>query len=219
MFVGDQGSGKSYAMLATACELDPEFTIDGNLFLRAGALMSHIGEFYKGGRIGQIGKIWIYDECGIDLNSKKHMDAINKGFNAFFQTMRHRRYIFLGSVPKLKYLSKGVREQMHIRITADSWDGDRYTTKILPREMQYNEDKDMSYIKRYVVKIGKKDYPLNTVHIPKPPQHIIDEYEIMKSEFTDSVMKEVNEEIRFFEQRKLKERVSELGSNPEMSSL
>jgi hypothetical protein len=200
VFTGIPGSGKSWAMLSMAEQLDPNFTLEGNWFFKAGPMMAAIKEYYFGENADpKPGKIWCLDEGGIDLNSMSFHDAINRGLNAFFQTARHRNYIFLMSVPYLRFISKGVRTLMTTHCKAEGWTKDSETI-LVPRVMEYNGDLDKNYRKRLIVrsKNGGMSY-CNKTHLPKPSKRLVGEYEKMKAAFTGNLFEEISASINAYE--------------------
>ncbi len=194
-FTGMPGSGKSWAMLSIACLIDPDFQLEGNWYFKAGKLMKAIKEDNH-----KPGKMWCYDESGIDLSSKNWQSEINKGFNAFFSTARHRRYIFFGSVPFLSFVSKGVRTLMTSHFEAIGWTN-RNQTKLIPRVTEYNGEMDKFYKKRLIVKSEGGSTFCNKVLIPKPPKRIVLEYEKLKKEFTSDLFETISENIEAYEEK------------------
>lgn len=203
IIIGDPGSGKSWSMLSIACALDPDFKLEGNLFFKAGKMMRAIKDYYTGENAKpKRGKVWLLDEAGIDVNALNYHDAINKGLNAFFQTARHRNYFFFMSVPQMNFVSKGVRTLMTTFAKANGWDKETKLTKITMRIMEYNGDIDKYYRKRLFVYDGIKLTPCNESRLPKPPKHIIDEYEQMKKKFTGDLFESIANEIDGYEEKK-----------------
>lgn len=200
VFTGVPGSGKSWAMLSMAEALDPNFTLEGNWFFKAGPMMRAIKEYYFGENADpRPGKIWCLDEGGIDLNNMSFHDAINRGLNAFFQTARHRNYIFLMSVPYLKFISKGVRTLMTTHCRAEGWTKDSMTV-IVPRVMEYNGDLDKFYRKRLVVIDENHNMQMcNKTHLPRPSDRLVKEYEQMKKEFTGDLFSDISASIDAYE--------------------
>jgi len=200
VFTGIPGSGKSWAMLSMAEQLDPNFTLEGNWFFKAGPMMAAIKEYYFGeGADPKPGKIWCLDEGGIDLNNMSFHDAINRGLNAFFQTARHRNYIFLMSVPYLRFISKGVRTLMTTHCKAEGWTKDSETI-LVPRVMEYNGDLDKNYRKRLIVRSPKGGMSYcNKTHLPKPSARLVAEYESMKKEFTGNLFEDISASINAYE--------------------
>lgn len=192
---GTTGSGKSWGLLSYFCLLDPDFELDNNFFFRAKDLMFAIKSGYF-----KSGKIWGYDEAGIDANNLNYFDVINKGLNALFQTARHRNYVFGLTLPFLNMLSKGVRCLMNAHWEAQGWNRDSKTVMI-PRTLEYNGEMDKFYRKRLLVKKGEDLIYCNRILLPKPPKKITKEYEKVKSEFTQALYDKVYKEMDSYDKK------------------
>lgn len=199
IFTGRPGSGKSWAMLSLAHKIDPDFKLEGNWFFKAGKMMRAVKEYYDKDDC-KVGKFWCLDEAGIDLNNLKYHDEINRGLNAFFQTARHRNYIFFCSVPYINFVSKGVRTLMTSTFLTRGWTK-RNQTKIMPRVLEYNPNKDYFYTKRLVVIKDKDKVMCNNILLPRPPAKIRREYEKLKKEFTSQLFEDTATRIENFEMK------------------
>lgn len=189
VLTGMPGSGKSWGMLSYFCLLDPDFELEGNVFFRARNLLGALkdGNFKRG-------KIWGFEECGIDANNLNYFDVVNKSLNALFQTARHRNYVFGLNLPFINMLSKGVRTLMTAQWEAQGWDKNNHTI-ILPRTLEYNPELDKFYKKRLVVlKDGDMSY-CNKILLPKPRKDLIRDYEKIKKEFTQDLYERLHKEI------------------------
>jgi len=189
---GEVGSGKSWAMLSIACMLNPDFELKGNWFFHANDLWEEI----KNVDNWEKGRMLFYDEAGIDLNSNSWQNTINKAYNAFFQTARHRNYMFFCTVPYLRFISSGVRKMFNLHLESQGWNS-RNQTIITPRIIQYNGELDKYYKKRILIRDPVKggSYLGQTMHLPKPPARIIREYEELKSKFTSNLYSNIGAEI------------------------
>jgi hypothetical protein len=206
ILTGDPGSGKSFAMLSMAeaiCKArGEEFKLEGNLFFKAADMMREIKRYYENPGAKK-GKLWLFDEAGIDANNLNFHDQINRGLNAFFQTARHRNYIFWMTVPHFGFVSKGVRNLMTSHFQANGWIPKENLTKIVPRVLQYNGNNDKLYRKRILIKDlnGNMGY-CNEIQLPSPSKRIVKEYEKLKKEFTGDLFSEIANKIEAQEQEK-----------------
>lgn len=215
IITGMMGSGKSYAMLSLASQIDPDFELQGNFYFNALEMMKDIKKYYNEGT-SKKGKLWIYDEAGIDLNNLSYHDSINRGFNAFFQTARHRNYICFCSVPFISFISKGVRTLMNVQWKADGWLKETSQTKVLPRTLEFNPETQIFYKKRILVQQkGSLDF-CNLLLMDKPPKRILKEYERLKNEFTSKLMDDVTAKM---EQTLNKAKEIELGRGNKLTPL
>jgi hypothetical protein len=187
-------SGKSWSLLSMCHKIDPDFTLDNNWYFKASELMQAIKS-----QDHKRGKIWVLDEAGIDLNNMKYFDEINKGLNAFLQTGRHRNYIFGFTVPYMSLVSKGVRMLMTAEMRADGYTRNNETI-VFPKVMEYNGDMDKFYRKRLIVRNGNEVGHCNRILMPKPPKHLLVDYESRKKEFTSKLFDQISAKINKFEE-------------------
>jgi len=194
---GTPGSGKSWGLLSYFCLINPDFELSENWFFRARDLLRVLKEDrFKSG------KIWGYDEAGIDANNLKYFDVVNQGLNALFQTARHHNYIFGLTLPFLSMLSKGVRTLMTSEFKAVGWNK-RDLTVLYPKVLEYNGELDKFYKKRLIVRKDSELIYCDRILLPKPPKHIIVEYEKLKKEFTASLYNKVYDNIVAFDDKLL----------------
>lgn len=195
---GMPGSGKSWALLSYFSLVDPDFDVDSQCFFKA---LDLIKEF-KNDRVLK-GKPFMFDEAGIDANSLKWQNEINQGLNAFFQTARHRNYIFGMTVPFINFVSKGVRTLMNCHFIAEGWNS-KNETKVKPRVLQYNGDMDKFYRKRLLIRLkGGVDF-VNEIRLPKPRAKLVNQYEKKKKEFTTDLFGNIIEKIEENQEKRKK---------------
>ena len=191
--VGEPGSGKSWATIAFARAYNPNWSLD-NMYFSAADLMRDIAnnKFPPGSLIA-------FDEAGVDLASSKWQDTINKAFSLLYQTMRHKNWITIVTLPALPYLSKGVRRLMTSVWESRGWDRKTKECKIKPLILQYNSALDKLYKKRLVILKRKEDMVLTSycsqILIPPPPPELMEEYERRKTAFTGNLFLELADEI------------------------
>ena len=155
---GGPGSSKSWSILSYFCQIDPDFDLNEQCFFKAKELM----RAFQHDKVVK-GKPFMFDESGIDASNQNWQDEINKGLKAFFQTARHRNYIFGMTVPFMSFVSKGVRCLMNCHWKAQSWTADNLS-KIAPYVLEYNGDYDKFYWKRLLVR-SSHGLDLSLIHI------------------------------------------------------
>lgn len=201
LIVGKPGSGKSWTSLSLACLQNPDFELNGNFYFLPSKMMKDIGKYYGVGGPRKRGKIWILDEAGVGINNKEYFSEINRGFGTFFQTARHRNPISFITVPRQNLIDSTVRKLMTIRITATGFNAERQKTIVQPRLMEYNDDFDKFYYKMLRMLKDKRMFAVNLVELPKPPKHIIDEYEKLKTEYTTDKYNEIAMSLEKYEDK------------------
>lgn len=198
---GLPGTGKSWSNLSLLCLRNPDFDVNEQCFFYASKMTK---AFNKEDFFNRKGKEIMLDEAGIDLSSTNWRNAINKGIHAFFQTARHRNYIFMMTVPHIGFVSKSIRTLMTCQFTTNGWTSDNLT-KTVPRIIEYNGEKDKFYKKRLIVKKDGLLQYCDEIRVPKPPKKIVEEYEKIKREFTTKLFGKIENKIKFYETMEQKE--------------
>lgn len=174
---GDPGSGKSYADLYMAEQLDPDFGIDQVCFGRDDFL-----EVFPELRKGQI---LLYEEAGAEFGARDAMTGQNKELSKILQVYRFKQIPTIFNLPHLSMLDRNGRRMMNYWVKSEYVDfaedvgvGVWYVIK--PDDW---EDE----IKRYKVRLRDANTGLfarlDHVKFPKPSPRLITEYEKRKSEY------------------------------------
>lgn len=213
--VGKPGSGKSWGVLSIVSQLDPDFKFEGSWYFNVGDFMRDAKNYYKTENDYKKGKIWVLDEAGVDLNNISHFDQLNRSMNIFFQTARHRNYIFFGTVPFLSFISKGVRKLTTSILRCEGWNS-RNKTIFLPRILEYNDELDRFYKKRLLVRTELGMQICNKIEIKKPPIKLVREYEKMKTRFTTDLYEKEAQKIDAYQE---KQEAKFFGSKPTLGQL
>jgi len=219
MVVGKTGSGKSYSVLRLCQEIDPEFELEGNWFFRAENFMKEFTSYYKNRDNAKSGKIWVLDEAGVDLNSLKYHNSINKAYSSLFQTSRFRNYIFFGTVPFLDFITKQVRKLMHHRMDAKGVENNK--SVVFPRCLEWNERKEDFYTKRLICQFPDgSQSKINRMLLPLARKALITEYEKRRRDFSDNVNQElVHEQEAIIEKQNQKNDYGSITAKPNYMAL
>jgi len=194
LVVGKTGSGKSYGVLRLCQELDPDFQLEGNWFFRAGNFMKAFTRYYKDKENSKRGKIWVFDEAGVELNSLKYNDIVNKAYSSLFQTSRFRNYIFFGTVPQFSFISKQTRLLMHHRIDAEGVERNKGILR--PRCLEYNDKQEKFYSKMLIcIDEDGSEKQIDTIRMPLASKKLITEYEKIRAEFADELNEKITQEM------------------------
>jgi len=187
--VGKPGSSKSWALLSYFLQINPDFSIENDCFFHAKDLLNLFREdkIKKGNPI-------MYDESGIDTHSMKWQDEVNRGLNAFFQTSRHRNYIFGMTVPFQSFVSKGVRTLMNCKFKANGWNS-KNESLIKPLTLEWNDELQKFYSKRLLIQTKEGIMFCDEIKLSKPPDKLIKVYEKLKKEFTTELYEEIGQKI------------------------
>lgn len=176
-FSGATGSGKSYAALAEAEALDPDFTTDRVVF--------NLDDFMKLINAGNLkkGSVILLDELGVLAPSREWYSLSNKVFNYVLQTFRSDNLIVMFCVPDLSFVDSQSRKLFHyllqpIRINRDKGIN---TCKIF--QIQPNVRTGEVYYKypRYLE--GEETVTVTEVEFRKPSTKLRNAYEEKKENF------------------------------------
>lgn len=191
---GEVGTGKSWGIINFAKMYNPDWSLDYCYFSASKFVKDlHAGKFKPGDFI-------LFDEAGIDLNSMSWQNELNRALNLIFQTMRHRRLIFAMTVPYLSFIQKGVRKLITAEFVAVKRTKDNFNI-IKPRIVEYNGRLDKSYIKRLMVK-SKSGVYVDFIKVPRTDLTFLNEYEKLKTSFTDKLYEEQAKRLETYENKK-----------------
>jgi len=177
VFTGQTGSGKSISALEFARLIDPTFNVTRVVFTTV--------EFLNLVEIISPGQVIIFDEAGIDLDSRRSMSSQNVFFSNIMKVFRYRQIPVIFTLPNLAMLDKNVRRVFHIwcktreidyerkicwtslyRISAeDDWND--VITRSLPR-IQNPITKE----KRKITRVGFRQAPPDLVAAYEAKKHI-----------------------------------------------
>ncbi len=191
VMVGQTGSGKSYSALSLAKLLDPTFSAKRVAF-NFKHFMDIVSELAGKGTQGEA---IIWDETGIDLDSRKFYSTVNILANKILQTFRSDRFNVIFTVPDASFVDTRTRKLFHHVIETKTIlrDSGRCVTTWYESHRSASADKERMWHPRLVFE-GKR-HVLKDILIPKPPQDIIKEYEELKSEFNKNLKEFVQGEI------------------------
>lgn len=197
---GQTGSGKSWASISIAQDIDPNFNIDQIVF-RGIDLMALINskKLKRGSAI-------VFEEVGVELSNRNWMSDLNTLINHVIQTFRHEGYALIMNSPFMDYLDSASRKLFHAEITMESIDFNTQESITKPLLIQYNSKKQKFYFKRLKVITSEGIVPISRWRIHKPqPQELIDQYEAKKREYTSKLNKQVEGTLRANEKEKEEE--------------
>lgn len=183
--IGQTGSGKSYSALSL------KYLISGmvdfnDVFFDAISFLKRLNteEPLKG-------KVLLWDETGIGLNSKQWQSRANKVVNATFQTFRHDNVILFMTLPFFSFLDADARKLVHALFETQGIDFETNEGKIKPLLIQVNQDTGKLY--RKYLRVNSEEgglIPVERIRLPLCPKEILDEYEQRASIFKKNVKKE-----------------------------
>lgn len=192
LFVGQTGTGKSYAAMSLGEEVDPNFNINRVVFSADEFIdiLNNDGSLVKGSVI-------MWDEAGVGMPAREWYSLSNKVISYVVQTFRVKGYILIMTTPSLKYIDSQIRALFHgIAETIDPsmYGGNFGWAKYMhlthdPKEgktiMQYPVIMDEH---NRAMKIRGRTARHGNMLFSKPSEELVVDYESKKKEFTDKLI-------------------------------
>lgn len=197
LFVGQTGTGKSYAAMDLGERIDPDFGIDRVVFTADEfiSILNNDDSLVKGSVI-------MWDEAGVGMPAREWYSLSNRIISYVVQTFRVKGYVLIMTTPSLKYIDSQIRALFHgIAETIDpSISGGRFGwAKYLhlihdPREgktrMVYPTLMDRHNVP---MKLRGRTSKHGNMLFQLPSQELITSYETKKKEFTDGLIASASE--------------------------
>jgi ABC-type dipeptide/oligopeptide/nickel transport system ATPase component len=201
VFIGQTGSGKSYAALSFT-ELLEDGTLDmGNVFMKATDFLQRLLYILDNG--AKPGTVLVWDEAGKDLNSKQWQSKVNRVINLVFQVFRKERVIVLFTIPFFSFLDSDARKLVHGIFETQNIDFKNKTVQLKPKLIQTSQDTGKVYKKYLRVHDDSGLIPIKKIRLPLPNQDSLGEYEKKKTEFTREVYTEAFDALKNMETKPL----------------
>lgn len=195
---GGTGSGKSYACLKMAYDLDtqkdgkPRFNIAKVVFTPSEYLQAVKGNLPQGSVI-------IWDEVGVGINSRQWYSLQNQLISYVTQTVRFKNYATFYNTPAFNYVDKQIRQLFHGYIEMDKPSASEKKSYGRFKWIEVNPVTGKLYFKfpRYYEN-GKKHIAKN-IHFSLPPKELIDAYEEKKKEVVTGWYEKYQAELKLME--------------------
>jgi len=195
---GETGSGKSWSLLRIAYEIDPEFDVKQVAFSFRDVMKLLTDEEFKKKKW----KIIIFDEAQIDISKRQWQSLTNKLFLALFSTFRHQNIIFMMSSPQSDFIDSASMKLVHAIFEVRGHSRKTNLTHLRPKLQQFNGKLNKFYHHSvHTIRNGDVMKVVNWM-VKKPPEHLIDEYEKKKSDFTSKLNQDI---LRQLEEASAKE--------------
>jgi len=186
--IGGTGSGKSYAAVELARQLDPNFSVDRVIFTPQ--------EFMALVNAGlPAGSVILFDEAGVSMDSRTWYSVMNKMINYVLQTFRHRNLIVIFTVPLLKFVDSNARNLFHafcimkqIKKTEKASYGSFYNLDINYRTGQV-------FTKKPRILSGQEQIRVDYIRFSMPPKPLVEAYERKRGAFTKKLNEDIESEL------------------------
>ncbi len=193
--VGATGSGKSYACMKLGEALDSTFNIDRVCFktlefinLVKTLTKSNDKENYRG-------KVILWDELGVEQNSREFMSLSNRVINYFFQTSRHLNLIVLMTVPLITFVDISTRQLAHAMGEMGGINFSNNSSKMITKFNQTNVMTAKTYKKFLRVYEDGKWKVVRHLVLGLPSKKLLKAYEIKKKKYTSSLYSDIIERL------------------------
>ena len=176
VFLGETGSGKSAAAIRLAYNIDPFFSLDRIVFSVADFMKLINSGLARGSAI-------IFDDAGVGISNRDWQQEQSKIFGKVSQTVRHRDYLIIFTLPDRSFLEKQSRNLIQFEFSATAERGLFKVLKIIPSRIRnMTESWGIIMKKMYYRNDG---LPIVVVHkyirFAMPPTRIFEPYEEMKA--------------------------------------
>ena len=190
MFIsGPTGSGKSYASLSIAQQLDDEFSSERIVFNPLELMqLINSGKLKKGSAI-------VFEEVGVSFSNRNWQSKINKVLNYLIQTFRHRNFILIMNAPYIDFIDSSMRKLFHGELRTMEIDKKTNKTILKPLLIQYNSRNAKFYYKFLRIKTPEGIKPIRKWGVVAPDEELLTQYEIKKEKFTTELNLEIYNEL------------------------
>lgn len=191
VFVGDPGSGKSYAAISTACAVDPNFSVEKIVYTPK--------DFLKALDNARRGDIIIWDEAGVGIPAREWNTIQNKVISYVLQTFRFQNIGVFFTTPGSALLDKIARILIHYQVKVLGYNKETRDAVSVVYQREYDPVRDTLEWKKWQVDEDGKVIDPNPVFVPYPPEGIVKEYEKTSREYKQKVREEAISAIENYE--------------------
>jgi hypothetical protein len=189
---GATGSGKSYACLQIAEQIDKNFTTDHVFFDVKSLIHAVQNEKLKAGTV------LILEEVGVNIDSRRFYSLVNKAMVYLTETFRSSRLILLLNLPSINGLDKRVRQLLHGVIDMRTIDTKENKSKCRFYIIQTNSITGKMYKKS----LWAGGIKYRWVWFSKPTKPLLKIYEQKKSKFRKALQGDLIKELAHHQQLK-----------------
>jgi len=197
---GSTGSGKSWSMLSVAYLIDPTFEPRQIAFSFREVMKIINADWFKKKKW----KVILFDEPQTSISNRQWQSLTNRLFNFLLSTFRHQNIVLLFATPYADFIDVASQKLLHCKFEVKGHSTKTNLTTIRPKLLQYNSRMKKFYEHSlYVTRKGHRGGAIKLVkwNVPKPPQHLIDAYEIKKEEFTHGLNVDIENQLEGIENK------------------
>lgn len=182
IFTGDTGSGKSYAALRFAENLDPEFNWKRVVFTPDKFL-----EIIKYDKTLHSGNVIIFDEAGVGMASREWYSIQNKILSYVLQTFRFKNLIVIFTVPDFTYIDSQARKLFHFYFETSRILRKQKVCRCKPFRISVSRRTGKVYYVYPRFKIDGTLFKLTACNFKMPSARLRKKYEKLKEVFADDL--------------------------------
>lgn len=195
---GQTGSCKSGSAIAIADMMDRG--VDGRRRFNLDRVVFKANNFVDLVRSNMPkGSVIIWDEIGVEHDSRNYYTTKNKLIKYVMQTFRYKNFMLIMTVPNLKSIDIGTRRLIHCYLEMQGPDHSRKHATGFFRFVQVNPRSGKEYFKssRYFNSKGKRS--MGSYKIPKPSIDIEGPYKAKKQDVTEQWYENFNEQLTYMQ--------------------
>jgi ABC-type glutathione transport system ATPase component len=209
-FIGETGSGKSYGAMHVAEMIDPDFPKDASrVYFSIESMIDDI----ENESITQ-GDCVILDETGVSFSNKKWFSQENRNFGWLLQAVRCKNFAIIFCLPSLSFMDKTGRLLMHTIVQTRHVDRMKKVVVAVWKNTRWNDINNTMYYQFPRIKVNGKTVRVNVMHIHKPSEELIKNYEVKKKAFVDNLLTQAKANIKRSKEPKVKRPVGRPRKNP-----
>lgn len=190
VITGQTGTGKSLTALEFARLIDPTFDASQVVFT--------VKEFLELLNILKRGQVIIFDEAGVDLDSRRSSSKRNVFFSNILKTFRYLQIPTIFTLPNLAMLDKNARRLFHYWIKTRSIN---YKSQVCWTSFyQISAEDDWNdIVQRSLIRVRDptthEKRKITRVGFRKPPEGLVKAYEIKKDEYVQCMLTDMREKL------------------------
>lgn len=199
LIVGPTGSSKSYDALSLCEQIRDYFGVNfkpnDNI---AFDFLKFLENTKKDNNV-KPGTPFLFEEVGAassGASAQSWQSNINKLFNSFMQTARHRNQILIMTTPNYSNLMKGARELVHMLLETDIIDFKNKIAYVKPYIIQTNPRTGKQYFKYMRLTVDGIRQKLTRVGFKIPSTETISEYEDLKLKFSNKLERDMINKLK-----------------------
>lgn len=190
VFIGETGSGKTYSSASFTHLVDPGF------FDSTEKIVFTVEDFFHQIQTLHSGDGLVLEEAGVLIGARNFQSKINKMVGMVNQTFRHRNLCVSYTVPSMKFFEMQVRDLMHAIIHMQSIDYDTNTAYGRCYKVSHDPLYGKTYLNAYeFTRWDGGRHVIDIVGFNPPPKKWLDEYEKMKTDFTQELYEKFEKEL------------------------